>query len=166
MATTTRSVSAVLVVAAIAATAFWFLKDSGEQPLDEAFQAELITRVTPLVEEQITETWSSGAGRMACAVRPVGVEPASAATITEVTTVYAWARCDTRTAEGSGTVTPVAVHLTPAGRVEAPTDAQWDAGEAGEMFPERLHDDLLEGRTAEMDAALETALRERIRELS
>jgi hypothetical protein len=166
MATTSRSVLAGLaafVVVALAATGFWYFRDTGGQELDPAFQAELTTRVTPLVEEQMTTGWSV---RMACAVRPVGADPASATTVAEVTAVYAWARCDSLTADGAATVTPVAVHLNPPTGVEAPTDADWSNGTVGEMFPERLHEELLEGRTAETNAELETALRERIRELS
>jgi hypothetical protein len=166
MATTSRSVLAGLaafVVVALAASGFWYLRDTGGQELDPALRAELTTRVTPLVEEQMTTGWSV---RMACAVRPAGADPETATTLAEVTAVYAWARCDAMAGESGGTVTPVVVHLNPPTGVEAPTDADWSDGTVTTMFPERLHAELLEGRSTEVDDALESAVRERIRELS
>lgn len=113
------------------------------------------------------QSGTTGARRMACAVRPVATEPASATTIAEVEAVYVWALCETRSAQPSGTLLPIAVHLKPVARVEMPSDGDWDNGRVKEMFPERLHDDLLsDGLTNKEVAELETAVRARARELA
>jgi hypothetical protein len=121
--------------------------------------------VRPAVEEKMSKDWlagRSGARRMACAVRPFGTDPASAETVAEVETAYVWALCETPAAEGSGTSLPLAVHLKPAVRIEAPTDADYDTGRAYDMFPERLHDSV----GGDLPDGLEAELEERIQELS
>lgn len=154
----------ILAVAALGATAFWYLQDDGEPPLDSALSAELATRAVPLVEDEI----SDGADRMACAVQPVGTEPASTRRAADVRVVYGWASCEARQGVRSGTLVPVAVHLAPATRVEYPADWDWSTGDRlDRIFPERLHDELLGGeRSDETNAALESALQARLRDLA
>jgi hypothetical protein len=157
-------------VVAIVAAAYWCVRDPGEPAIDATLAAELTIRVTPLVEEKISMDWLSGttgARRMACAVRPVGTEPASATSVAEAQTVYGWALCETQTAQAAGTRLPVAVHLTPATWVEVPSDGDWSDGRIEKMFPQRLHDDLLSGEMpAGPEAELEAAVQARLRELA
>jgi hypothetical protein len=159
-----------VAVATTAATAFWWVRDPGGPAIDAPLAAELTTRVTPLVEEKISMDWLSGttgARRMACAVRPVGTEPASASSVAEARTVYGWALCETQTAQAAGTRLPVAVHLTPVTWVEVPSDSDWSDGRIEKMFPQWLHDALLSGdMPAGPEAELEAAVRARLRELA
>ena len=164
-----RWVLAGVPVAAIAATTIWYAAGSAEPRLDPVLAARLATEVRDPVERKISADWGFGTGparRMACSVHLIGTEPAAAATVAEVTDAYGWADCATRDGLRSGTLVPVAVHLTPVARVAYPSDSDWDHGTAGDLFPERLRDTLAgDDRSAEVTGELEAALDARIREL-
>jgi hypothetical protein len=154
---------AALAVAAVGGSAAWYLIRADGPALEPRFEAELISHVTPLIEAKMTADWSTRPARMACAVKPVGTTPADADTIAEVQAVYVWAGCEALTTEGTATVLPIGVHLTPAVTFDIPTDADWGTGQVTSLFPEQFHDALLLG---EHPAGLEAAMKERVRELS
>ncbi|MEV0898928.1 hypothetical protein [Actinoplanes sp. NPDC049802] len=161
----TRSVvAAAVAVTALTASAVWYaVTRTDEAVLDAALAARLDAHVTPLIERRMSEEWTSRPHLMACAVRPVGVDPELATTFAEVTTVYVWASCETLMTEPGGTVVPVAVHLGPPVRFDVPSDADWGTGRVTGMFPDRLHDALL---TGEHPDGLPAELKARKRELS
>ncbi|SDS77040.1 hypothetical protein [Actinoplanes derwentensis] len=158
-----NSVLAALAIAVVGAAVFWFTGRAALPSLDPRFEAELITKVTPLIEAKLTTDWSTRPAEMACAVKPVGTIPADADTITQVQAVYVWASCETLTAQRTAAVLPIGVHLAPVIGFDIPTDADWGTGHVTTLFPERFHDALLLGERPE---GLETALKARVQELS
>ncbi|MEU4625098.1 hypothetical protein AB0G04_34635 [Actinoplanes sp. NPDC023801] len=157
------AVATALAVTAVAGSAVWYLTRPDGPALEPRFAADLISHVTPLIESKMTADWSTRPARMGCAVKPVGTTPADADTIAEVQAVYVWAGCQTLTPEGTATILPIGVHLTPAVTFDIPTDADWGTGQVTSMFPEQFHDLLLQG---EHPAGLEAAMKQRVRELS
>jgi hypothetical protein len=144
--------------------AFRYADHAEEQHIPEALSNELAASVTPLIEKEMSLDWLRDAGQpVACAVRPFGTEPVSADTFARVETVYVRALCGTVHApvrtEGS---LSVAVHLTPAVRIEMPSLARY-AEEMQSIFPPRLRDEAHSGQHA---GDLRPALEARIRALS
>ncbi|MEV6302442.1 hypothetical protein AB0M02_23715 [Actinoplanes sp. NPDC051861] len=144
------------MVVAVVAGVVWFVLRPGAEPIPAGQARDLAARVTPMIEQKLTAEWLGGAAgqRVACAVRPFGVEPREG----EAETAYVWTLCATLGTEvRSESSVPMAVHLD-TGSIEAPSEGGY--GEQIErIFPERLHD---EATGTELVAGLDAVLEQRI----
>jgi hypothetical protein len=92
-----------------------------------------------------------------CGADVFGIEPATATTVEEITTAYAWAVCEWRTPvvppataadqPVAGLSTPIVVHLDPT-RWELPLDGAAHDPSVRRMFPRDLWEPALRGGTS------------------
>jgi len=77
----------------------------------------------------------------ACAARVFGVDPSTAARVSDVSTVYAWVYCEERLpggALGDQVSAPVAIHLAARPSIELPSDGEAYPASVAKIFPSDL----------------------------
>ena len=114
------------------------------EPLSDPLATAAAAAILPQVEAGMGEWWGEPGTEQRCVVTPFGVEPAGAATLAEVTVVYADASCATWKPgisfdDAGGSAAPVAVHLD-TGQFDHPGDGPAYSAEIRRIFPERLQD--------------------------
>lgn len=168
---TRRRVSLAVALTATAigtalALVLWFAPKPDLPEIPSGLAQELNDRSTPIIEEQLTARWFTGAPgpKVACAIRPIATAPESARSVTAVETVYVWANCATLGTEvQSGSFMPIALHLTPPVSIETPMDGADYQEQIERIFPERIQDAIL----GDVDFGdLDTVLEKRITQIS
>lgn len=144
-------------------------------PMPAAERAALSTTARNVIEDDATSPLAShlstgdaaaGAGRLACAVRVLGTEPAAVRRAADARTVYVWAHCEAvGTPAGSASSLPVAVHLTDPPTADIPGDGSRYRPDTQRIFPERVRDDIDDQEGAD-DDTLRADLARRVRERS
>lgn len=102
----------------------------------------LAQRVVHLMEDNFAEQIAPHhAGSLACAVHVFGVDPSTAASANDVSTVYAWVYCEERLTgplPGDQVSVPVAIHLDATPSIELPSDGEEYSGSVAKIFPSDL----------------------------
>jgi hypothetical protein len=134
-----------VLVLAVVGVWVWLGTDDDPGPvLPAALRASLAVEARDTIETGVVPTVASDSGRLACAVKLLGTEPAAVTEVAQVRTIYVWASCATLGTEvRTESSLPVALHLTDPPTAEVPGDGEINTSDKKRIFPKRLWDEVI-----------------------